>query len=224
VSERWEEIGPLSRDLASAPDRHGIAAALFKHLEATFRPTAVAIAFEEGDAEVSVPTHARPGPAEPYRPFLTLSLRRGVLRLDGTEAASRLGLLTAPAAHLLLVPISAGTARPGAFLLGGPAGRWAPADQALAESFGAVTGAVLAQQSRAPAAAMWSRVADGLGIALAIIDRRGRVAEANRAFGQLVRNSPTALAGWPWIALVPPAWGDGIAQVLGASEGARPEV
>ncbi|HET7042719.1 MAG TPA: ATP-binding protein, partial [Gemmatimonadales bacterium] len=135
-----------------------------------------------------------------------------------------LGLITAPAAHLLLVPLTAGSARPGAFLLGGAAGRWTADDQAVAEALGAVTGAVLAQQSRAPAAAMWSRVADGLGIALAIIDRRGRVAEANRAFGQLVRNAPSALAGWPWIALVPPAWGDGIAQVLGVGEGAPREV
>ena len=224
MNERWVQLAPLARDLAGAADRDALAAVLFKHLDATFRPTALAVAFEEGDAEVAAPKHARPGPGEIYRPFLTLSLRRGVLRLEGTEAASRLGLITAPAAHLLLVPITAGSARPGAFLLGGPAGRWTPEDQALAEAFGAVTGAVLAQQSRAPAAAMWSRVADGLGVALAIIDRRGRVAEANRAFGQLVRNSPSALAGWPWIALVPPAWGDGIAQVLGAPEGGRPEV
>lgn len=224
MSDRSGQIGLLARDLAAATDRLSIATALFKHLESTFRPTAIAIAFEEGDAEVAIPTHARPGPGEIYRPFLTLCLRRGVLRLDGTDAASRLGLITAPAAHLLLVPIAAGSARPGAFLLGGAAGRWSPEDQALAEGFGTVTGAVLAQLARAPAAAMWSRVADGLGIALAIIDRRGRIAEANRAFGQLVRNSPSALAGWPWIALVPPAWGDGIAQVLTAPEGGHPEV
>ena len=223
MSDRWGQLTQYARELAGATDRNAIAAALYKQLETTFRPTAVAIAFEEGDAEAAAPTHARPGPGEIYRPFLTLCLRRGILRLDGTEAASRLGLITAPAAHLLLIPITAGSARPGAFLLGGPAGRWTPEDQALAEAFGATTGAVLAQLNRAPAAAMWSRVADGLGIALAIIDRRGRVAEANRAFGQLVRNSPSALAGWPWIALVPPAWGDGIARVLGA-EGTPPEV
>lgn len=224
MTDRWGQVGLLARDLAAATDRPALAGALVKHLEATFRPTAIAVAFEEGDAEVAPPLHARPGPGEIYRPFLTLSLRRGVLRLDGTEAASRLGLITAPAAHLLLVPLIAGSSRPGAFLLGGPAARWTTEDQALAEALGAVAGAVLAQQSRAPAAAMWSRVADGLGIALAIIDRRGRIAEANRAFGQLVRNSPSALAGWPWIALVPPAWGDGIAKVLGAEATARQEV
>ena len=118
----------------------------------------------------------------------------------------------------------AGSARHGAFLLGGAAGQWSAEDQALAEAMASVTSAVLAQQARAPAAAMWSRVADGLGIALTIIDGRGRVAEANRAFGQLVRSAPKSLTGWPWIALVPPAWGDGIAQVLGAPEDARPEV
>ena len=224
MSERWGQVAQLARDLAGAADRTEIAATLVKRLETAFRPTAIAIGFEGGDAEAALPTHAKPGAPELYRPFLTLALRRGVLRLDGTDAATRLGLLTAPAAHLLLIPLAAGQARHGAFLLGGPAGRWTAEDQELAEAFAAVATAVVTQQARAPAAAMWSRVADGLNIALAIIDKRGRLAEANRAFGQLVRSAPTAITGWPWIALVPPAWGDGIAQVLSAGERERPEV
>lgn len=224
MTDRATLVAQLARELSGAADRSEIATTLFKRLEATFRPTAIAIAFEEGDAEAAIPLQARPNPAEIYRPFLTLALRRGVLRLEGTEAASRLGLITAPAAHLLLVPLAAGQSQYGAFLLGGPAGRWTQEDQALAEAFAGVATAVMAQQARAPAAAMWSRVADGLGVALAIIDRRGRVAEANRAFGQLVRSAPTAISGWPWIALVPPAWGDGIARVLGAEARERPEV
>lgn len=224
MSARWGQVAQLASDLAAAADRTEIAATLVRRLETAFRPTAIALGFEGGDAEAALPMHAKPGAPELYRPFLTLALRRGVLRLDGTEAATRLGLLTAPAAHLLLVPLAAGQARHGAFLLGGPAGRWQAEDQELAEAFAAVTTAVVTQQARAPTAAMWSRVADGLNIALAIIDKRGRVAEANRAFGQLVRSAPTAITGWPWIALVPPAWGDGIAQVLSAAERERPEV
>ncbi|MEP6745728.1 MAG: ATP-binding protein [Gemmatimonadota bacterium] len=224
MSERWPQVAQLARELAGSADRSEVAATLLKRLESAFRPAAIAIAFEEGDAEVALPLQAKPGAGELYRPFLTLALRRGMLRLDGAEAASRLGLITAPAAHLLLVPLAAGQARYGAFLLGGPAARWTEEDQALAEGFASVAAAVIAQQARAPAAAMWSRVADGLGIALAVVDRRGRVAEANRAFGQLVRSAPTAITGWPWIALVPPAWGDGIARVLGAGERERPEV
>ena len=224
MNERWRDLPGFARDLAGTADRGEVAALLGKRLESAFRPTAIAIAFEEGDAEAAAPVLAKPGNAEAYRPFLTLGLRRGVHRLDGAEAATRLGLLSAPAPHLLIVPLAAGQSRFGAVLLGGPPGRWSPDDQALAEAFAALASAVIAQQARAPAAAMWSRVADGLGIALAIIDRRGRVTEANRAFGQLVRSSPAAIAGWPWIALVPPAWGDGIAQVLSAQERSRPEV
>ncbi len=224
MSERWGQVAQLAHDLAAAADRNEIAATLVRRLETAFRPTAIAIGFEGGDAEAALPTHAKPGTPELYRPFLTLALRRGVLRLDGTEAATRLGLITAPAAHLLLVPLAAGQARHGAFLLGGPAGRWTAEDQELAEAFAAVATAVVTQQARGPAAAMWSRVADGLNIAVAIIDKRGRLAEANRAFGQLVRSAPTAITGWPWIALVPPAWGDGIARVLAAGEHERPEV
>jgi two-component system NtrC family sensor kinase len=224
VTDTSQACAELAAALAGVADRNAIAKILVERLEASFRPTSIALAFEAGDAESGEPLVARPAPADQYRPFLTLALRRGLLRLDGTEAAGRLGLLTAPAPHLLVVPIPAGQARIGAFLLGGLSGRWKPEDQDLATAFAAIAGAVLAQLSRAPAAAMWSRVADGLNIALAIVDGRGRVTEANRAFGQLVRNSPSALTGWPWIALVPPAWGDGIAKVLGATERERPEV
>jgi two-component system NtrC family sensor kinase len=224
VSERWSQVTLLARELAVVSDRDAVAVALARRLEQAFRPTALALAFEEGDAEAAVPVHAKPAPADIYRPFLTLALRRGVLRLDGTEAASRLGLLTAPAAHLLLVPLLAGESRQGAFLLGGPAGKWTSEDQGIAEAMAAVAAGTLAQLTRAPAAAMWGKVADGLGIALAIVDHRGRVTEANRAFGQLVRSAPSSLGGWPWMALVPPAWGDGIAQVLGATTNPRLEV
>jgi len=224
VSERWPHVTLLARELAAAADRNAVANVLARRLEQAFRPTALAIAFEDTDAESAMPLIAKPAPAEVYRPFLTLALRRGALRLEGTEAASRLGLLTAPAAHLLLIPLLAGQTRQGALLIGGPPAQWTAEDQAVAEAMAAVATGVLAQMARAPAAAMWARVADGLGLALAIIDGRGRVAEANRAFGQLVRSAPTALVGWPWIALVPPAWGDGIAQVLGAPGDARPEM
>ena len=86
MSERWKGVTELARALAGATDRDGAAALLSTALEKTFRPTAFALAFEEGDAEAAVPSHARPLPAEVYRPFLTLALRRGALRLDGTEA------------------------------------------------------------------------------------------------------------------------------------------
>lgn len=224
MSDRWSHVAELARDLASVADRGELAAALVRRLDAAFRPQVLALAFEEGDAEAGPPVHARPGPGEAYRPFLTLALRRGTLKLEGPEAAGRLGLLTAPAPHLLLVPLVAGQGRPGALLLGTSAAPWSDADEALVQAFAAVTGAVLAQLTRAPAAAMWARVADGIGLALAILDRRGRVAEANRRFGQLVRSSPGALAGWPWIALVPPGWGEGIAQVLEGEEATRREV
>ena len=146
MSERWGQVAQLAHDLAAAADRNEIAATL----ETAFRPTAIAIGFEGGDAEAALPTHAKPGTPELYRPFLTLALRRGVLRLDGTEAATRLGLITAPAAHLLLVPLAAGQARHGAFLLGGPAGRWTAEDQELAEAFAAVATAVTSRHAVPP--------------------------------------------------------------------------
>ena len=64
MSERWGQVAQLAHDLAAAADRNEIAATLVRRLEIAFRPTAIAIGFEGGDAEAALPTHAKPGTPE----------------------------------------------------------------------------------------------------------------------------------------------------------------
>lgn len=212
-------------DLAGAHDAAAVAARLSARLLEAFGPDAWAVAFTAGDYESGIPLHADPAPAERYRPFLTLALRRGALHLSGAEAAERLGLdpEAAPAPDLLILPITTPGDRLGALLVGGKAGRWTDADLALAAALAAQAGASLAALARMPSAEVWERVADALALALCIVDGRGRIKAANRSFARLMRSTPADLPGWPWLSLVPPAWAESLREVLAGIEEDRRE-
>ncbi len=62
----------------------------------------------------------------------------------------------------------------------------------------------------------WERMVDAVPYALCLVDAQGRARRANRAFADLVQAPTTAIAGRPWLALVPPAWGEGLAAALAA--------
>ena len=218
-------LAQFAGDLAGAPDAPAVGARLAARLLEAFGPDTWAVAFTAGDYEAGIPLHASPAPPERYRPFLTLALRRGALHLSGSEAAERLGLdpEAAPAPDLLVLPITTPSDRLGAFLLGGRAGRWSAADLSLANALAAQAGAALATLARMPSAEVWERVADALALALCIVDGRGRIKAANRAFARLMRSTPAELAGWPWLSLVPPAWAENLRDVLADKEGDRRE-
>ncbi|HEX5004239.1 MAG TPA: ATP-binding protein, partial [Gemmatimonadales bacterium] len=67
----------------------------------------------------------------------------------------------------------------------------------------------------------WERMVDAVPYALCLVDASGRARRANRAFADLVKSPTTAIAGRPWLALVPPAWGEGLAESLAASGSGR---
>ncbi|MEZ4412248.1 MAG: ATP-binding protein [Gemmatimonadales bacterium] len=69
----------------------------------------------------------------------------------------------------------------------------------------------------------WERLVDAVPYALCLVDGQGRARRANRAFADLVHAPTTAIAGRPWLALVPPAWGEGVAAAL-ATPGTAGEV
>ena len=69
----------------------------------------------------------------------------------------------------------------------------------------------------------WERLVDAVPYALCLVDGQGRARRANRAFAELVHAPTTAIAGRPWLALVPPAWGEGVAAAL-ATPGIAGEV
>jgi two-component system NtrC family sensor kinase len=94
------------------------------------------------------------------------------------------------------------------------------ADRVLLQSYLEVA-SLAAEQLRREAAhedarRSWERMVDAVPFALCLVDAQGRARRANRAFADLVHAPTTAIAGRPWLALVPPAWGEGLAAALAA--------
>ncbi|MSR06623.1 MAG: response regulator [Gemmatimonadetes bacterium] len=64
----------------------------------------------------------------------------------------------------------------------------------------------------------WEQTVDAVSEAFCVLGGDGRVLRANRAFGQLAQHPLTALAGRPWMSLLPEDWAGPIAQALAAPE------
>jgi two-component system NtrC family sensor kinase len=60
----------------------------------------------------------------------------------------------------------------------------------------------------------WEQMVDAIRPAIAIIDQRGAIRRANRAFADLVGSPVTALTGRPWLLLLPPAWAEAVGRAL----------
>ena len=151
------------------------------------------------------------------------------------------GLTTAPLEAAMAGPIETGTSS-GTWLgapvtvNGNAAGAAAvlladrpPAagDRALLDAFLGAAGVALdnlrQEAAHEDARRAWERMVDAVPYALCLVDAAGRARRANRAFATLVNAPTTAIAGRPWLALVPPAWGEGLAEVL-ATPGSGREV
>ena len=65
-----------------------------------------------------------------------------------------------------------------------------------------------------PPAASWGAVVDALPLALCIIDARGRIVGANRAFASLLETPATRLVGQPWLGVLPPGWAGVVESAL----------
>jgi two-component system NtrC family sensor kinase len=60
----------------------------------------------------------------------------------------------------------------------------------------------------------WEAMADAIDHAIAVLDGQGVLKRANRAFAELVGAPVTALAGHPWLTLLPPAWAETVGRAL----------
>jgi two-component system NtrC family sensor kinase len=70
----------------------------------------------------------------------------------------------------------------------------------------------------------WEQMVDAIKPAICILDERGEVRRANRAFAALVGFPITALSGRPWLMLLPPAWAEPVGQALAAPGGPGGEI
>ena len=60
----------------------------------------------------------------------------------------------------------------------------------------------------------WEQMVDAIRPAICVLDERGTVRRANKAFAELVGTPVTALTGRPWLMLLPPAWADAVGRAL----------
>jgi len=204
----------FSQSLLAVRDAPLMAARLGESLRTAFADTLVEVALRDRDRAILVPVHrptASPGRGTaPLEAALAGPLESGTA--DGTWLA----------APLIVNGNAAGAAA--VLLRDRPV---APEDRALLDAY--LGAAALALESLRQEAAheearrAWERMVDAVPYALCLVDPNGRARRANRAFADLVHAPTTAIAGRPWLALVPPAWGEGLAEAL-ASPGSGLEV
>jgi two-component system NtrC family sensor kinase len=197
----------FSRSLLTAREEQQLAARLGEALTAAFTDAAVVTALFDKNRAILVPvplpqTHRATTPA-PLDAAMAGPIESGTA--EGTWLAGPFS-------------VNGNAVGVAAVLLRGRSVE--TADRVLLQSYLEVA-SLAAEQLRREAAhedarRSWERMVDAVPFALCLVDAQGRARRANRAFADLVHAPTTAIAGRPWLALVPPAWGEGLAAALAA--------
>jgi two-component system NtrC family sensor kinase len=207
------EMTRFGRALTGALRRQTVAEHTVECLQRLFSPAAVCVALT-ADTPARLTIAAADGwtPVGAADPLLLAVLEaHGLVR---TQDPPALGVPLAAAGHTLGVLAVRGTAS-------------AVADPAAELILGAVAAqaSIAFQNTRlieilAGGKQEWEQMVDAIRPAIAIVDDRGTIRRANRAFAELVGSPVTTLTGRPWLMLLPPAWADAVGRALsGASAG-----
>lgn len=169
--------------------------------------------------------HAVPQESPAHRLVLDAAMRRGPVLFDGAASATGPTLPSDAPPCWLAVPLVARSMVTGAVALGARPGGFARADLPLLEAYAAQaalaleSGLILDQVDSGRRS--WADMVDAIPLALCVTDSSGRVRRANRAFADLVHASAAGVVGRPWLALVPPSWGEGVQAALAAAGSGR---
>ena len=205
-----DELTAFTRGLSGAARRESVAERAADLLERLFDPAALAVFFpalDDPTRMVPVALRGDPPPAADD-PFLA-KLRRTskVLR---TATPARLGAPLEAAGHTMGL-LAVWGKRPKAY------------EAAMEPVIGATAAqVVLALQNTQLFSLLsvgkreWEEMADAIGHAICIVDGRGLVRRANRAFATLAATPVTALPGRPWSALLPPVWIEPVRTAIAA--------
>jgi two-component system NtrC family sensor kinase len=68
----------------------------------------------------------------------------------------------------------------------------------------------------------WEQTVDAIAQGICVVDASGIIRRANRTFCAMVDVPLTAVAGRPWLSLVPPAWSDAIRAALESAPARQP--
>ncbi|HEY7192462.1 MAG TPA: ATP-binding protein [Gemmatimonadales bacterium] len=228
VADILSRLTALSQELAGAFRPTTIVEIVARVLTEQLVPDRLSVMLLDVDTNhLAVTYHNGPRPATTDDPLLQLALRRGPLVFPDKVAARAAELevtVEKPVPTSWLgVPIAAVSRTIGAVAMEGD--KQNPMDDGAL----VFTRAVLAQAGIALENARlvellssgkreWEQTVDAFNQAICYIDPHGTVRRANRMFAELIRLPVTALAGRPWLTLLPPAWGDSISRLL-APEG-----
>lgn len=228
VADILSRLTALSQELAGAFRPTIIVEIVARVLTEQLVPDRLSVMLLDVDTNhLAVTYHNGPRPATTDDPLLQLALRRGPLVFPDKVAARAAELevtVEKPVPTSWLgVPIAAVSRTIGAVAMEGD--KQNPMDDGAL----VFTRAVLAQAGIALENARlvellssgkreWEQTVDAFNQAICYIDPHGTVRRANRMFAELIRLPVTALAGRPWLTLLPPAWGDSISRLL-APEG-----
>ncbi len=219
-------IAAFGRQVAGTLRPATVAQSLTDTLHAVFPRGTVSLGLLEGDTGGLTIFHTD-GP-DP-EPLLELALARGPLlvidNLASKLQAEGLRLAVDTPECWIGVPLVSRVRSVGSACVGGPAGRFGPDDLALLEALASVAavaleGARLAgirDDGRQP----WEEMVNAVTLALCLVDARGRVRRANRAFAGLTQVPLEMVAGEPWQKLVPAAWAREIQAALDAAGSGR---
>jgi two-component system NtrC family sensor kinase len=233
VADALNCLTGLSQELAGAFRPASIIEIVARILTEQLAPARLSVMLLDVDSNrLDVAYHNGPRPATTDEPLLQLALRRGPLVFPDRVAARAAELdvkVERPTpASWLGVPIVAVSHPIGAVAMEGDR------SGALDESALLFTRAVLAQAGIALENARlvellssgkreWEQTVDAFNQAICYVDPQGLVRRANRVFADLIKLPVTALAGRPWLTLLPPAWADSVARLIGTSvENAAP--
>jgi two-component system NtrC family sensor kinase len=216
-------LAAFGRHLAGTLRPHTIVEHLAQALTAHFEPAALGIALFDLDSNRLRLMHASPEESPVIGAALDLGMRRGPIILPRADSlfTTHDSVPDNTPSCWLAVPLEGRRIVNGAIALGGMAGRYDDHDLATLEVF-AAQGSLALESAHIvdqvdTGKRSWADTVDAISLAICLVDDLGRVRRANRAFAELV-NAPAAdVIGRPWLALVPPSWGDGVQVALEAT-------
>ena len=231
VPEAIQRLTGLSQELAGAFRPATIVELVARALTEQLDPERLSLMLVDADTNgLVVAYHNGPRPATTDEPLLQLALRRGPLVFPDRVAAraAELGVTVGPPEppSWLGAPIVAVGRTIGAVALEGERPHTLDetgllfARAALAQAAIALENARLVELLSS-GKREWEQTVDAISQAICYVDPLGIVRRANRVFAELIRLPVTALPGRPWLTLVPPAWAEPVARLLG-TPGAPP--
>ncbi|HEY2805395.1 MAG TPA: ATP-binding protein [Gemmatimonadales bacterium] len=211
------ELTRFGRSLTGMVKRETAADATAECLERLFTPRALAVALT-GKVPRSLALASATGTPPPAAddPFIVEVQKAG--RVVRHADPARLGTPITAAGHTMGI-LAVWGKHPGTFDVSSEAVIAAVAAQAAMALQNTRLVSILSAGKHE-----WEQMVDAIRPAIAIIDGRGAIGRANRAFASLVGAPVTALPGRPWLMLLPPAWAEPVGKALADPGGEGAEI